>query len=95
MKKRFSSLRVAVVVASIFLAANPGISAETGAPASAASPASSQAPEAALPPRIDPRAEQLLSRSCEDLGSSEAVSGSTYYNPYFDGSQVAYTVAQV
>ena len=28
-------------------------------------------------------------------GSTYYVSGSTYYKPYFDGSQVAYTVAQV
>jgi hypothetical protein len=28
-------------------------------------------------------------------GSTYYVSGSTYYKPYFDGSQVAYTVSQV
>jgi Family of unknown function (DUF6515) len=28
-------------------------------------------------------------------GATYYVSGSTYYKPYFDGSQVAYTVAQV
>src|SRR5277367_1961781 len=72
MKKRFISLLFAAVVATIFLASNPGISAETASPASAASPASPQAPQAAVPPNIDPRAEQLLSRSCEDLASSKA-----------------------
>src|SRR5271168_1035176 len=72
MKKRFISLLFAAVVATIFLASNPGISAETAAPASAGSSASPPAPSAALPPSIDPRAEQLLSRSCEDLASSKA-----------------------
>jgi hypothetical protein len=72
MNKRFISLRFAAAVATIFLASNSGISAETAVPASAASPAGPQAPPAALPPSIDPRAEQLLSRSCDDLASSKA-----------------------
>ena len=72
MKKTFISLLFAAFVATIFLASNQGISAETAAPASAASPASPPASSAALPPSIDPRAEQLLSRSCEDLASSKA-----------------------
>ncbi len=74
MKKRFISLNFAAVVATIFLAANPGICQETAAaPSSAASPASAQAPpQPAPPPKLDPRAEQLLSRSCEDLASSKA-----------------------
>ena len=72
MKKRFISLLFAVVVATIFLASNAGISAETASPASAASPAGSPAPPPTLPPKLDPRAEQFLSRSCEDLASSKA-----------------------
>jgi hypothetical protein len=72
MNKRFVSLRFAAAVAAVLLASNPGVSAETAAPASAASPASPQAAQAALPPNIDPRADQLLSRSCDDLGSSKA-----------------------
>jgi hypothetical protein len=72
MKQRFISLLFAVVVATIFLASNRGISAETAAPASSASPASSPAPPPSLPPKLDPRAEQLMSRSCEDLASSKA-----------------------
>jgi len=72
MKRRFLSLRLAAAAAAIFLASNPGTSAETAAPASAASPASQQAPQAALPPNIDPRADQLLNRSCDDLASSKA-----------------------
>src|SRR5271170_5875055 len=74
MKKRFISLRFAIVVATIFLASNPGICQETAAaPSSAASPASAQVPpQPAPPPKLDPRAEQLLSRSCEDLASSKA-----------------------
>ena len=43
MKKILFSLRFAAVVATIFLASTPGISAETAAPSSAASPASAQA----------------------------------------------------
>jgi len=72
MKKRPISLCIAAAVAALLLASNPGVSAETAAPASAASPASLPAPQAALPPNIDPRADQLLNRSCEDLGSSKA-----------------------
>jgi hypothetical protein len=72
MNKRFTSLRFAAAVAALLLASNPGVSAETAAPASAASPASPQAPQAALPPNIDPRADQLLSRSCDELASSKA-----------------------
>lgn len=72
MNKRFISLRFAAAVAAVLLASSPGVSAETAAPASAASPASPQAPQAALPPNIDPRADQLLNRSCDDLGSSKA-----------------------
>ena len=73
MKKRFISLNFAAVVATIFLAANPGVMRETAAPSSAASPASAQAPpQPAPPPKLDPRAEQLLSRSCEDRASSRA-----------------------
>ena len=70
--KKIISLLLSVVVATIFLAANPGISAETAAPSSAASPANAQVPpQPAPPPKLDPRAEQLLSRSCEDLASSK------------------------
>jgi len=72
MKKRFIALCFAGGVAAIFLVSNPGTSAETAAPGSAVSPASPQAPQAALPPNIDPRADQLLSRSCDDLASSKA-----------------------
>jgi hypothetical protein len=72
MNKRFISLRFAAAMAALLLASNPGVFAQTAAPASAASPASPQAPQAALPPNIDPRADQLLTRSCEDLGSSKA-----------------------
>ena len=72
MKKRFIALCFAGGVAAIFLASNPGTSAETAAPGSAASPASPQPPQAALPPNIDPRADQLLNRSCDDLASSKA-----------------------
>ena len=72
MNRRLVSLRFAAAVAAVLLASNPGVSAQTAAPASAASPASSQAPQAALPPNIDPRADQLLGRSCDDLGSSKA-----------------------
>ena len=72
MNKRFISLRFAAAVAALMLASNPRVSAQTAAPSSAASPANPQAPQAALPPNIDPRADQLLSRSCEDLGSSKA-----------------------
>jgi hypothetical protein len=72
MDRRFISLRFAAAVAALLLVSNLGISAETAAPASAGSPASPQAPQSALPPKIDPRADQLLSRSCEDLGSSKA-----------------------
>ena len=72
MKKRFIALCFAGGVAAIFLASNPGTSAETAAPGSAASPTSPQPPQAALPPNIDPRADQLLNRSCDDLASSKA-----------------------
>ncbi len=72
MKKRFISLSFAGAVAAIFLASNPGAFAETAAPASAGSPASPQAPQAAAPPKIDPGADQLLTRSCNDLASSKA-----------------------
>jgi len=72
MNKTFMSLRFAAALAAVLLASNPEVSAEPAAPASAASPASPQAPQAALPPNIDPRADQLLNRSCDDLGSSKA-----------------------
>jgi hypothetical protein len=74
MKKSSISLNFAAIVATIFLASNPGICQETAAaPSSAASPASAQAPpQPTPPPKLDPRAEQLLSRSCEDLASSKA-----------------------
>jgi hypothetical protein len=72
MDKRFISLRFAAAVAAVLLASNPGVFAETAAPASAASPASPQAPQAAPPPKIDLHADQLLSRSCDDLGSTKA-----------------------
>ena len=72
MDKRSISLRFAAALVALLLASNLGVSAETAAPASAGSPASPQAPQSALPPKIDPRADQLLSRSCEDLGSSKA-----------------------
>jgi hypothetical protein len=72
MNKRFISLRFAAAVAALLLASSPGVSAETAAPASAASPASQPPPQPAPPPSIDPRAEQLLSRSCDDLGSGKA-----------------------
>ncbi len=73
MKNRFIAPLFIAVVATIFLASNPAISAETAAPSSAASPASAQVPaQPTPPPKLDPRAEQLLSRSCEDLASSKA-----------------------
>ena len=72
MNRRSVSLRFAAAVAALLLASNQGVSAETAAPTSAASPASPQAPQPAPPPNIDPRADQLLNRSCEDLGSSKA-----------------------
>src|SRR5580704_12538261 len=72
MDERFISLRFAAAVAALLLASNLRVSAEIAAPASAGSPASPQAPQSALPPKIDPRADQLLSRSCDDLGSTKA-----------------------
>lgn len=71
MNKTFIALRFAAAVAALLLASNPRIFAETAAPASSASPASPQ-PQAAAPPNIDPQADQLLKRSCDDLGSSKA-----------------------
>jgi hypothetical protein len=74
MKKSFISLHFAAVVATILLASSPGICQQTAAaPSSTASPAGAQAPQQpAPPPKLDPRAEQLLSSSCEDLASSKA-----------------------
>jgi hypothetical protein len=72
MNKEFISLRFVAAVAAVLLASNPGVSAQTAAPASAASPASPRPPQAALPPKIDPRADQLLNRTCDGLASSKA-----------------------
>jgi uncharacterized protein DUF2092 len=69
---RLVSLRFACGRGSTVALLEPGVSAETAAPVSAASPASPQAPQATLPPNIDSRADQLLGRSCDDLGSSKA-----------------------
>ena len=71
MKKRFISLRFVATATALLLASNPGVFAQTAAPASAASPASAQPPQPAPPPNIDPHADQLLNRSCDDLASSK------------------------
>jgi hypothetical protein len=71
MKRRFISLRFVAAVAAILLTSNLGLAADSAAPTSAASPAGAQAPSAALPPKIDPHADQLLNRTCEDLASSK------------------------
>ena len=70
MKNGFISLCFAA--ATILAASIPGMAADSAAPTAAVSPASSSAPAAVLPPSIDPRAEQLLNHSCEDLASSKA-----------------------
>ena len=70
--KRSVVLAFVTVVAALFLAPNRGIWGQTAAPTSAASPATSPAPPAAPPPNVDPRAEQLLNRACDDLSSSKA-----------------------
>ncbi len=64
-------LAFVLAAAAIFLASNPGICAETAVPSSAASPANAQPPPPAPPPGIDPRADQLLNRACDDLASSK------------------------
>jgi hypothetical protein len=62
-----------VTVAAMMLASNFAFG-QNSAPTGAAAPASVPAANAAAPPQVklDPRAEQLLSRSCEDLASSKA-----------------------
>ena len=72
MKKISVAMRFVIALASLLLASNLEIGAESAAPSSAASPAIAQAPQFAPPPSIDPRAEQLLSHSCEDLSASKA-----------------------
>jgi hypothetical protein len=74
MKKKFISTHFVAAVAATLLASNPAIADETAVPASAASPASQQATQTAPapPPKIDPRVDQLLNRSCDDVASSKA-----------------------
>lgn len=72
MKTISVSMRFVIALASVLLASNLAIGAESAEPSSAASPAIAQAPQPAPPPNIDPRAEQLLNRSCEDLSASKA-----------------------
>jgi hypothetical protein len=66
--------RSVAFAASLLMASSPGSAAETAAPSSIASPASQPAPQTAPapPPKIDPRAEQLLNRTCDDLAASKA-----------------------
>src|ERR1700722_13219688 len=61
-------------VVAVFLVSNLGIATETDAPPADASPASQPAPqrETATRSKIDPYVDNLLNRSCEDLGSSKA-----------------------
>ena len=70
MKKVSISMRFVTTLASVLLASSLAIGAESAAPSSAPSPASAQPSPA--PSNIDPRAEQLLSRSCEDLSASKS-----------------------
>jgi len=74
MRKRLIALSLTIAVAAAFLGSNLGIADETAAPTSVASPSSQQAPQirAAAPSNIDPRVEQLLNRSCNDLESNKA-----------------------
>ena len=76
MKKMFFSMPFAAVAATILLTSSPGTFAQTAAPASAASPATSPPPQAAPPPNVDPRADELLNRACEDL---EAIKVFTFH----------------
>jgi hypothetical protein len=73
MTDRFVALRIATALVAGFLASNPAIAAETGAPTSEAytpsQPTQAQTPQKS---KIDPRVEQLLNRSCEDLASNKA-----------------------